>query len=257
MNLCCIFCGWRKASKCKKLIEELRERIEESKKRRDSIITHLSAAILQLLKNSQDQNAWNEVSAYELLDHLCECIMSKLPDIRRSRDCPIDINEAASSLIYASARCGDLPELPKLRKLFGERYGKGFETAAVELLPGNLVNRCLIQKLSVVSVSEVDELFGLMKEEATENYCPEMETDIIDCGENIIGDSNSAGLCELSPEELRFEEMECNFQSQKTNASSRELYTRETSPDDSEAKFVATIRELGSRCSCDLCTAIF
>lgn len=56
------------------------------------------------------------------------------------RDCPNDINEAVSSLVFASARLGDLPELPVIRKLFGERYGKKFVTSALELLPGNLVN---------------------------------------------------------------------------------------------------------------------
>ena len=60
------------------------------------------------------------------------------------RDRPNDINEAVSSLIYASARCGDLPELLVIRKLFGERYGQKFALTAVELLPGNLVNREVI-----------------------------------------------------------------------------------------------------------------
>lgn len=60
------------------------------------------------------------------------------------RDCPNDINEAVSSLIYASARCGDLPELRVIRKLFGERYGQRFAVTAVELFPGNLVNREVI-----------------------------------------------------------------------------------------------------------------
>lgn len=57
------------------------------------------------------------------------------------RDCPNDINEAVSSLIFASARFGDLPELLTVRKLFGERYGQRFTNVAVKLLPGNLVNR--------------------------------------------------------------------------------------------------------------------
>lgn len=56
------------------------------------------------------------------------------------RDCPSDINEAVSSLVFASARCGDLPELVMIRRLFGERYGQRFTTVALELLPGNLVN---------------------------------------------------------------------------------------------------------------------
>lgn len=67
------------------------------------------------------------------------------PDLQTFRDCPNDINEAISSLIFASARCGDLPELCVIRKLFGERYGQRFAAAALELLPGNLVNREVCQ----------------------------------------------------------------------------------------------------------------
>lgn len=56
------------------------------------------------------------------------------------RDCPNDINEAISSLIFASARFEDLPELLRIRKLFKECYGERFEAMALDLLPGNLVN---------------------------------------------------------------------------------------------------------------------
>ncbi|RZC57759.1 hypothetical protein C5167_005058 [Papaver somniferum] len=184
MNLFCIIFGWRKASKCKKLIKRVQCRIKLSKNKRYSIITHLREDIIQLLKSGLDRSAFarvgqlskdqNIVAAYELLDHFCEFIIMNLSYIRRNRDCPNDINEAASSLLYASARCGDMPELPKLRKLFGDRYGNRFATAAVELLPGNLVNRQLIKNLSVESTS-VDIKFRLMKEIAREN-CLEMDS---------------------------------------------------------------------------------
>ncbi|KAI3953021.1 hypothetical protein MKX01_028713 [Papaver californicum] len=221
MNLLYIFFGWRKASTCKRLLKRVQCRIKLLKNKRDSIIRHLREDIIQLLKNGQDHSAFarvgklsndqNIVAAYELLDHFCEFIIINLPYIRQNRDCPNDINEAASSLLYASARFGDLPELPKLRKLFGERYGNRFAIAAVELLPGNLVNRqvrssltlpylwltciyiyiyiyvCnsvsylsilvslkqLIQKLSAKSISD-DAKFRLMKEIARQN-CVEMD----------------------------------------------------------------------------------
>ncbi|KAI3843984.1 hypothetical protein MKX03_000349 [Papaver bracteatum] len=193
MNLFYIIFGWRKASKCKKLIKRVQCRIKLSKNKRYSIIRKLREDIIQLLKSGLDRSAFsrvgqlskdqNIVAAYELLDHFCEFIIMNLPYIRRNRDCPNDINEAASSLLYASARCGDLPELPKLRKLFGARYGNRFANAAVELLPGNLVNRQLIKNLSVESIS-VDVKFRLMKEIARKN-CLEMDhlqTDI-QCGQ--------------------------------------------------------------------------
>lgn len=57
-----------------------------------------------------------------------------------SRDCPDDIKEAVSTLIYAAAWCGDLPELQPISRLFGWRYGHKFAKAAAESRPGSLVN---------------------------------------------------------------------------------------------------------------------
>ncbi|GMH11057.1 hypothetical protein Nepgr_012898 [Nepenthes gracilis] len=96
----------------------------------------------------------NIIAAYELLDHFCEFIIGNLSYIRRHRDCPNDSNEAVSSLVFASARCGDLPELRTIRKLFGERYGLRFVTAAVEFLPGSLVNLQIKEKLTVKPVPD-------------------------------------------------------------------------------------------------------
>ncbi|XP_058071167.1 uncharacterized protein LOC131220224 [Magnolia sinica] len=48
------------------------------------------------------------------------------------RDCPNDIKEAVSTLIFVAARCADLPELQTLRKLFGECYVNDFAMGAEE-----------------------------------------------------------------------------------------------------------------------------
>lgn len=48
-------------------------------------------------------------------------------------DCPRELQEAMSSLIFASSRCGESPELQDIRGLFANRYGKEFTAAAVEL----------------------------------------------------------------------------------------------------------------------------
>ena len=64
------------------------------------------------------------------------------------RTCPDDLMEAISSLIFASARCGDFPELKPVRKFFEERYGQRFAMAAVELHPENLVNPQVLESCS-------------------------------------------------------------------------------------------------------------
>ncbi|KAL0406071.1 UNVERIFIED_CONTAM: hypothetical protein Slati_3921000 [Sesamum latifolium] len=142
--------GWRKASKCKKLMKTVQCRLKLLKNKRSCIVKQLREDAAELLKYGLHQTAFERVEqvvkdertvqVYELLEQFCEFIMINLPYIRKHKDCPNDINEAASTLIFSSARLGELPELLAIRKLFGERYGQRFVTSALELLPGNLVN---------------------------------------------------------------------------------------------------------------------
>jgi len=56
------------------------------------------------------------------------------------RECPVDLKETLSSLIFASSRCGDFPELHKIREILTSRFGKEFAEHAVELHKNNRVN---------------------------------------------------------------------------------------------------------------------
>ncbi|CAH9099258.1 unnamed protein product [Cuscuta epithymum] len=96
----------------------------------------------------------NLVAAYDMLESYCEFLLINLTYIRKYKDCPNDINEAVSTLIYASARLGDLPELLPIRKLFAQRYGQRFARVALELLPGNLVNTQIKECLSTKCVTD-------------------------------------------------------------------------------------------------------
>ncbi|KAF5786112.1 putative vacuolar protein sorting-associated protein Ist1 [Helianthus annuus] len=153
--------GWRKASQCKKLMKKLRCRLSLLKNKRCCIVKQLRNDVAQLIKHGHHQTAFHRVdeiykdeciiAVYDLLAHFCEFLSHQLPYIRRSRDCPNDINEAISSIIFASARCGELPELLRIRKLFSQRYGERFEARALDLLPGNLVNFQIRENLSMIS----------------------------------------------------------------------------------------------------------
>lgn len=57
-------------------------------------------------------------------------------------------------MIFATAWCGDLPELQVIRKLFNERYGKKFTKIAAELHIGNFVNHEIEEKLRVKSIPD-------------------------------------------------------------------------------------------------------
>ncbi|GLT86931.1 hypothetical protein SLE2022_050380 [Rubroshorea leprosula] len=159
-----IFFGWRKASRCKKLIKQVQCRLKLLKNKKHTIVKQLREDMAELIKLGHEESAFNRVeqlfkdentiSVYDMLDRYCEFLTINLSYIRRNKDCPNDINEAVSTLIFASARCGDLPELPSIRKLFGERYGQGFATGAIESYPGNLVNREVKEKLSIKTVPD-------------------------------------------------------------------------------------------------------
>ncbi|KAL8511001.1 hypothetical protein ACS0TY_017721 [Phlomoides rotata] len=159
-----ILFGWRKASKCKKLVKKVQCRLKLLKNKRRCIAKQVREDVAELLKNGHDQSAFerveqlimdeNMVQVYDLLDQFCEFIVFNLPYIRKHRDCPNDINEAVSTLIFSSARFGELPELLPIRKLFGDRYSQRFVTIALELLPGNLVNNQIKENLYMKKVSD-------------------------------------------------------------------------------------------------------
>ncbi|KAL5581950.1 hypothetical protein UlMin_014392 [Ulmus minor] len=174
-----VFFGWRKASKCKKVIKQLQCRLKLLKNKRQAIVRQLREDLAQLIKIGYENVAFDRVeqliqdesivAVYELLDNFCEFILINLSYIRRHKECPNDINEAVSSLIFASARCGELPELRVIRKLFGERYGQKFAMAAVELFAGNLVNSQVKEKLSMKSIS--DDAKQRTVNEIARDYC--------------------------------------------------------------------------------------
>ncbi|MED6108713.1 hypothetical protein PIB30_026686, partial [Stylosanthes scabra] len=114
------------------------------------------------------------ISAYDMLDYYCDLILKKLPFIRRHKEWPHDVNEAVSSLIFASARCGNIPELKVLRKLFRQRYGDQFVTAALELFPGNLVNQQL-KEILVVDEKARDNCQQQQPEILSNEYLPQWQ----------------------------------------------------------------------------------
>lgn len=142
--------GWRKASKCKRVLKQLQRRLNLLKNKKHAISSYLRNDIVQLLSIGERNRALrrahdlfldeNLMSLYHLLLHFSDYILFNLCYIRRHKEVSDGVNEAVSTLIFASARCGDLPELRTLRVLFGDRYGQPFVSTALHLLPGNRVN---------------------------------------------------------------------------------------------------------------------
>ncbi|AQK57400.1 Regulator of Vps4 activity in the MVB pathway protein [Zea mays] len=100
----------------------------------------------------------NILAAYEILELFCEFVLAKVPSVEVQKECPIELCEAIASIIFASGRCSDLPELMHLHNLFTTKYGKEFVASAMELCPDSSVNRIIIEKLSVNAPSDGSKL---------------------------------------------------------------------------------------------------
>ncbi|KAH1260502.1 hypothetical protein HKD37_02G003512 [Glycine soja] len=120
-----IFFRWPKASKCKKMIKRAQCRLRHLKSKREVMAMQIGKDLSELIQNGHQETA---IMRYQISTNSLK-ISGRAAHLR---DCPPDIDEAVSSLIFASAGCGDFPELYVIRKLFGP-------SVAVELFPSNLV----------------------------------------------------------------------------------------------------------------------
>ncbi|CAD5190716.1 unnamed protein product [Musa acuminata subsp. malaccensis] len=147
-----------KPVKCKTSLKLAVSRMKLLKNKREASVRQMRRDLAQLLESGQEQTARIRVehvireektmAAYDLIQIYCELIESRLPIIESQKNCPIDLKEAISSVIFASPRCADIPELMDIRKQFQAKYGKDFVTAAIEVRPECGVSRMMVEKLS-------------------------------------------------------------------------------------------------------------
>lgn len=147
-----------KAGKCKTSLKLAMARIKLLKNKREVLLKQMKRDLAQLLESGQEQTARIRVehvireektmSAYDLIELYCELIVARLSIIESQKSCPIDLKEAVASIVFASPRCADIPELMEIRKHFLAKYGKEFITAALEVRPECGVSRLVVEKLS-------------------------------------------------------------------------------------------------------------
>ncbi|KAI8020336.1 hypothetical protein LOK49_LG04G01315 [Camellia lanceoleosa] len=166
------------SSKCKTMTKMAVARIKLLRNKREAVVKQMRHDIAVLLRSGQDATArirvehvireQNIMAANEFLELFCELVVSRLPIIAKQRECPLDLKEGISSLLFAAPRCSDIPELLAIRDIFEKKYGKDFVSAAIDLRPNAGVNRMLIEKLSVRTPSGQVKL-KVMKEIAKEH----------------------------------------------------------------------------------------
>ncbi|CAN1340742.1 IST1-like protein [Linum perenne] len=147
-----------KPAKCKTALKMASSRIKLLRNKRDVQLRQLKREVAQLLAAGHDRTARIRVehvvneektmAAYELIEIYCELIVARLNMIESQKICPVDLKEAISSVMFATPRCADLPELMDVKKNFTAKYGKDFVSAAIELRPNSGVSRLLVEKLS-------------------------------------------------------------------------------------------------------------
>ncbi|KAI3462317.1 hypothetical protein Pfo_018980 [Paulownia fortunei] len=150
-------------SKCKTMAKMAVARVKLLRNKREVVIKQMRRDIAMLLESGQDVTArirvehvireQNIMAANELIELFCELVVARLSIIAKQRECPADLKEGISSLIFAAPRCSDIPELLSIRDVFQKKYGKDLVSAATDLRPNAGVNRMLIEKLSVKTPS--------------------------------------------------------------------------------------------------------
>ncbi|XP_011007786.1 PREDICTED: uncharacterized protein LOC105113336 isoform X2 [Populus euphratica] len=194
-----IFCPRFNSSKCKTAAKMAVARIKLLRNKREAVMRQMRRDIAVLLQSGQDATArirvehvireQNVLAANEFIELFCELVVSRLSIIAKRRECPADLKEGIASLIFASPRCSEIPELVALRKIFEKKYGKDFVSAATDLRPNSGVNRMLIDKLSVRTPTGEVKL-KVMKEIAKEHQIDwdttESEKELLKAPEEMI-----------------------------------------------------------------------
>lgn len=88
------------------------------------------------------------LDVYDMIHGYCHLIIQRINLIEQVNDCPGELKEAVSDLLYAAPRCGEFPELQEIREILTTRFGKEFVNGVIELRRNCGVSQKMVQKLS-------------------------------------------------------------------------------------------------------------
>ncbi|XP_047312795.1 uncharacterized protein LOC124916106 [Impatiens glandulifera] len=111
---------------------------------------HQERALLRVEHLIEEQN---KLDAFVILDDYFHVLQEKASLVDKSRECPEELKEAMSSLIYAASRCSEFPELQEIRNILTSKFGNEFAVHSIELRKDSRVNPKIIQKLSIKQTS--------------------------------------------------------------------------------------------------------
>lgn len=132
------------------------QRIQIANNKKLTSVKHQKREIAALLGEQKDEKARIKVEhiirddfmieAYELLELLCELLHERIRQVTANKECPVELKETVSSLIWAASNC-DISELAEVKKHLVRKYGAEFAKEAEENT-NCVVNARLYNKLS-------------------------------------------------------------------------------------------------------------
>ncbi|GFS44348.1 regulator of Vps4 activity in the MVB pathway protein [Actinidia rufa] len=128
-------------------------------------VDHHERALIRVEQVIKEQNM---LDVFVMMESYCHLLAERNNLIEQEKVCPEELKEAVSSMLYASTRCGEFPELQEMREIFTSRFGKEFVACATELRNNCGVNPKMIQKLSTRQPS-LENRLKVLKEIASEN----------------------------------------------------------------------------------------
>ncbi|CAN8305334.1 unnamed protein product [Cochlearia groenlandica] len=147
-----------KTNKFKSLLNLALTRLSILKNQRQARFSQATSDVTELLKLGHHDNALHRVDQVvkeqNTLDVLffvhgyLTLLIDRVHLFEHSRDCPDELLEAVSSLLFAASRLGEFPELQEIRNVLISRFGKDLAARSIELRSNCGVNPKIIQKLS-------------------------------------------------------------------------------------------------------------
>lgn len=131
-------------------------RIQIANNKKSTSVKHQKKDIAKILGDGKEEKARIKVEhiirddfmieAYEILELLCELVHERIRQLSANKECPVDLQEAVSSLIWATANV-DIDELKEVKKHLQWKFGFEFTKRATDNV-NNVVNLRLYQKLT-------------------------------------------------------------------------------------------------------------
>ncbi|CAL9214829.1 unnamed protein product [Arabidopsis halleri] len=167
-----------KTNKFKSLITLALTRLSILKNQRQARLSQAISDVTELLKLGHHENAYHRVDQvvkdqntldvlFFIHGYFTLCI-DRIHLFEHNRDCPEELLEAVSGLLFAASRIGEFPELQEIRSVLISRFGKDLAARSIELRSNCGVDRKIIQKLSTRH-SPKEVRMKALKEIAAEN----------------------------------------------------------------------------------------